>query len=152
VQTAGLLTGDHDYNTANMICAAASHCSASLVGSVYSQQRNGIPGSTSSAPIVSGNTYPVYVKGVYIGDVQSYVGKDSLTVDNVTDTNHVLFDGYISRNAIQVDGAWYSVTHGTGTSYYGGAFVATGNQVFGPALFNAMDASIASQLYAATHH
>ncbi|HEX3810303.1 MAG TPA: FG-GAP-like repeat-containing protein [Rhizomicrobium sp.] len=151
-QSAGLLTGGHNYNTANMICAAAWHCSAGLVGSVYSQVNNGVPGNPSNAAIVSGNQYTVYQNGVPVGTVHSYVGQNGLTVANVTDPGHILFDGYANRNALQVNGAWYSVTHGSGISYYGGAFIAEANQVLGPGIFNNMDTSIASQLYAATHH
>jgi RHS repeat-associated protein len=149
---ASWLLGDHDYNTASVICAAASNCSAGLVGSVYSQVRNGVPGNTSSATIVSGQDYIVYQNGVPVGEVKSYVGKDGLTVVNVTDKDHPLYDGWVDRNAIQVNGTWYSLTHGHGTNYYGGAFTAGANQAFGPDIFKNLDESIASQLYAATHH
>ncbi len=144
----GVLLGDHDYIAGpNLICAASAGCTAAEVGAVYSQVQYGIPGGDGDQKIVSGNTYPVRIFGVYIGDVKSYVGSGGLTISNVTLPNHALHSGWINRNAIQLSsGAWYSITHGKGTNYYGGAFNAAANQWGGPRQFNAMDKAIRNEL------
>ena len=148
---ANVVRGDHDYTAGpNVICPASWGCSADLVGSVYSQVRNGIPGNNTDGQIVSGQSYTVYQDGWPVGEVTSYVGAGGLTVSNVTNTAHILFDGWANRNAYQENGTWYSSTHGRGTNYIGGVFTATVNQVVGPSIFNSMDRSIALQLYGAT--
>jgi hypothetical protein len=153
-----LLVGDHDYWAGpNVICDASWGCSAQLVRSIYSQVQNGVPGNagTGDALIVSGQTYTVYQNGVPVGMVQSYVGDGGLVVNNVTDWAglHIFFDGWANRNAYQADdGTWYSITHGSGTTIYGGFIMAGINQAFGPGIFNNIDRSISAQLYTATHH
>jgi hypothetical protein len=149
----GLLGGDHDYTAGpNLICPASWGCSASLVGSTYSQISNAIPGNSSSGSVVSGNSYTVSLAGVPVGEVQSYVGSGGLTVNNITQWDHVLAQGFANRNAFQSGGNWYSVTHGFGNNYYGGIIMAIVNQLSGPGIFNSLDRSIANQLYNATHH
>lgn len=147
-----VFAGDHGYPAGpNLICSAEKRCSAAEVASEYSKVRSGIPGNTSAETIKSGQVYTVYQNGVPVGQVRSYVGVDGLTVVNVTEPNHILFDGWASRRAYQsADGAWYSVTHGSGTNYYGGAFMAAANQILGPVIFNKMDNAIAERLGAAT--
>jgi RHS repeat-associated protein len=144
--------GGHDYSAGpHVICEAQWHCSAELVGKTYSKARNAIPGNPIDAPIVSGTQYYVYLFGIPMGIVTSNVGQGGLTISNVTELAHPLCCGWISRDAYESNGAWYSVTHGSGISVYGGAFTAAGNDVLGPYLFDGLDASVRDQLYSATH-
>ena len=87
-----------------------------------------------------------------MGTVDSYVGSGGLTVDNATWAGHLLFEGQINRNAIQIDGSWYSITHGWGTNVYFNPITTLSNQYLGPVQFRALDDQIKTELYGATHH
>ncbi|HEY4971203.1 MAG TPA: RHS repeat-associated core domain-containing protein, partial [Steroidobacteraceae bacterium] len=152
LQNAGLIMGEHDYTAGpNQICPASWHCTAAMVGRAYTVVRNAVPGASSSETIVSGGTYTVWLGYLPGGQVTVVVGNGGLTVSNMTNLDHVMLDGWINRNAFQVDGAWYSYTHGTGTNYFGGAFMAMFNQFIGPILFNGLDDQVRNDLYKATH-
>jgi RHS repeat-associated protein len=104
----GLLGGNHDYTAGpNVICPASWNCSDELVGSVYSQVRNGVPGNISDALIVSGQTYTVYQSGVPVGQARSYVGEGGLTVVNITNLDHILFD--VMGESKCLSGKWHLV-------------------------------------------
>ena len=143
-----ILIGDHEYTLPPVIiCPAAWRCTQEQVASIYSSVAGGVPGNSSTAPIISGNTYTVYQSGVPVGQVQSYVGRDRLTVNNVTKANHILHYGWVNRNAFRdSQGNWRSLTHGKGTNYYGGAFTALMNQTDGPIIFLRMDIVIRQRL------
>jgi RHS repeat-associated protein len=148
-----ILMGDHDYLTPPIIiCPAAWRCTAAQVGSVYGSIQGGIPGNNSPGMIVSGQSYMVYELGVPMGHVTSTVGRDRLTVTNVTNRDHVLHYGWVNRNAMRdVAGNWVSITHGRGTNYYGGAFTAGANQANGPSIFISMDMAIRQRLQEMTN-
>ena len=147
-ESAQVFYGDHEYEAGpNLICPAAWGCTRDLVASVYGQVRFGVPGNDSSENIVSGRTYNVYLGGITAGIVRSYVGVDRLTVVNVTRGTHILYDGWANRNAFEDRrGNWYSYTHGRGTNYYGGVFLAIANNLAGPPIFNSMDRRIREEL------
>jgi hypothetical protein len=90
-----------------VICPASWNCSDELVGSVYSQVRNGVPGNISDALIVSGQTYTVYQSGVPVGQARSYVGEGGLTVVNITNLDHILFD--VMGESKCLSGKWHLV-------------------------------------------
>ena len=144
--------GDHDYPIENEICPASWHCTEQQVGKILSEVRGSIPGNTSDAPIVSGREYTVYVFGVPGGEIKSYVGQGGLTVANITEKLHPLYNGWIQRVAIERNGAWYVRTHGSGTNFYGGMPSALANEkVLGPLMFNELDKNVRQWLYQATH-
>jgi RHS repeat-associated protein len=147
-----ILIGDHDWSVITEICPASWGCSGGLVGSVYPIVSNGVPGNQSTAQIVSGQKYTVYAGGVPVGQVKTYVGAGGLTVNNITLINHIFCCGWVNRNALfDTSGAWYSITHGKGTNYYGGFISAMWNQALGPSKFYDLDMSIRAQLYKKTH-
>ena len=160
--------GDHDYQTQkNLICPAEWDCSEEMVGKIYSQQRNGILGHAGEGQIESGKSYivpygalgravnPYLPEWAQIGGrINSYVGKDGLTVNNVTDPHgrHIFHSGWANRNATQdKKGNWYSQTHGKGTNYVGGGLMAAVNTTIGPGAFDDLDHAIRDRLYQETH-
>jgi RHS repeat-associated protein len=148
-----ILQGDHEYTTPPIIiCPAAWRCTAAQVGSVYGSVSGGIPGNGSPGMIVSGQTYMVYALGVPVGHVTSYLGRDRLTVTNVTNLDHPLYYGWVNRNAMRdVAGNWVSITHGRGTNYYGGFITAGLNQANGSSIFIALDIDIRRRLQEMTN-
>jgi RHS repeat-associated protein len=152
-QSAQALMGDHDYHSGpNLICPASWGCTEAMIGSAYTEIRNGVPGNDSPGQLVSGHQYTVYAGGIPLGTVVSRVGAGGLTVANVTTRNHVFHDGWINRNAYRDSrGNWYSYTHGRGTNYYGGVFMALLNNRFGARIFDGLDQSIREELYQRTH-
>lgn len=151
-QPASILLGDHDYTAGpNLICPRQWRCSAAMVGDVYTQIRFAVPGNSSPLTVVSGNTYTVSAGGIPVGTVTSYVGKGGLTINNITNLSHIFYDGWANRNAFQhSNGNWYSYTHGKGTNYFLGAFMAAANQIFGPGTFDGIDRAIYHELYRRT--
>lgn len=146
--------GDHDYTAGpNLICPASWGCSPELIGRRYSEVRHAVPGNWDPTTIQSGQIYTVRQSGFPVGHVKSYVGKDGFTINNVTQSDHILHFGWANRNTYRDRaGNWYSFTHGKGTNYYGGLWTELANEVAGPKIFNALDASLYRQLYKDTHH
>ena len=102
--------------------------------------RFAVPGQSPDQPVQSGKTYRVYapITGTFVGNVTTTVSSDGLTTSNETAPGHLLYDGQITRSAIEnPDGSWSVITSGIGNNIYPG--MATVNEEVGPDIFNNVD-------------
>ncbi len=99
-----------------------------------------MPGNDPSIPVENLKFYKVFVPGtdLYVGDIQTLISDDGLTIINRTQPGHIFFDGTVERRATQSsDGAWYVTTRGIGNNVVPGMNWV--NQIFGPDIFNELD-------------
>jgi len=102
--------------------------------------RYSLPGRDPSMPIEDGQTYPVHVPGAtqYVGDVETRIEDDGLTIQNRTKQGHIFFDGMVVRQLGQTpDGTWFVTTYGLGNNVEPGMNVV--NQLVGPEVFGELD-------------
>ena len=113
--------------------------------------RYSLPGRSPDQPVQSGQQYVVRdpATGLPVGLVTTNISSDGLTVQNVTQPLHVLYDGQITRTAQKLpDGSWWVTTVGIGNNVIPG--MATLNQEIGPEIFNALDTQMRQNI--AQHH
>ena len=131
--------GYHDYQAGpNLVCLPEERCSAEEMGDYGS--KHSLPGRDPSQPIENNKDYVVRIPGtdILVGHVHTTISQDGLTIQNVTQIDHIFHDGQITRTLTQApDGAWYVTTLGTGNNIW--PFMATMNQIFGGDIFDAMD-------------
>jgi hypothetical protein len=142
--------GWHDYSVGpSLICGSELKCSAQEMADQLS--RYGVPGQDPARPVQDGEIYPVYDprNGVFAGFVKTTVSEDGLSITNRTQAEHVLYDGQITRQALQAaDGSWYVYTRGTGNNGIPGFNVL--NEWQGPEVFRALDRNLRDNI--SRHH
>ena len=138
--------GYHDYTAGpNVVCPAELRCTKQEIADQMS--RFSLPGRSPAEPIQSGEKYPVYdpETGLFVGRVRSEIFDDGLAVRNVTQPGHIFHDGQITRSASQApDGTWTVTTRGTGNNVYPG--MSHANELFGPGVFNGLDARMRANI------
>jgi hypothetical protein len=131
--------GWHYYTVGpNLVCTANQNCSAEEIADHLA--RFAVPGQNPAIPAENNKTYPVYdpITGVYVGDVNTKISDDGLTIQNKTKENHIFHDGQITRYATQkLDGSWSVTTRGTGNNRTPGMNIL--NRYGGPVIFDIMD-------------
>ncbi len=131
--------GYHFYHTGpNLVAPASLHVTATEMADEMS--RFAVPGQSPDQPVQSGQRYPVYapITGTFVGNVTTTVSPDGLTTINETSPGHLLYDGQVTRSAIESpDGSWSITTIGIGNNIYTG--MADANELFGPDIFNNID-------------
>lgn len=131
--------GWHDYGAGpNLVCAAGLQCPREEMVDQFA--RFSLPGGDPSMPIENGKTYRVYIPGAdrYVGDIQTRIEDDGLTIESRTKEDHLFFDGLVTRKLTQTqDGAWYVTTRGIGNNIKPGMNIA--NELIGPEVFNELD-------------
>ncbi len=129
--------GWHHYQAGpNLVCAGG--CAHEEM--VDQLARYSLPGRDPSMPIEDEGRYPVHIPGtnLYVGDVDTRMENNGLTIENRTKEGHIFFDGIVIRQLTQApDGAWYVTTHGLGNNVELGTNVV--NQLVGPEVFNELD-------------
>jgi hypothetical protein len=130
-------SGWHDYGAGpNQVCPADLQCSREEIADQLA--RFSVPGQDPAKPVQQDSRNRVYADQTYVGDVQTTITDNGLTVTNRTREGHLLFDGIVVRSARQrEDGAWYVTTRGFGNNVTPGMNVA--NQFVGPGVFNELD-------------
>jgi RHS repeat-associated protein len=133
-EAAGIGTTGHAYHTdALMVCSTSSSCTMQNVKDSMLQTQ--VPGYNGS--IVDGGVYPVRIPLVgYVGEVQVTIDGDA--INNETLPGHLLYYGYISRVAVQMDDGIYLTTYGAGANILG-PIAAFANYFGGRALFTQQD-------------
>ncbi|RTL49756.1 MAG: hypothetical protein EKK40_15580 [Bradyrhizobiaceae bacterium] len=133
--------GWHDYSNESLVCPADLFCSSQEMADQLA--RFSVPGRSASMPVDNNAVYNVFIPStdIYVGNIQTKVSGDGLTITNRTQPGHIFFDGIVERSAIQADdGAWYVTTRGIGNNVAPGMNMV--NQVFGPDIFNGLDRQI----------
>jgi RHS repeat-associated protein len=108
--------GWHYYSNAdnpNLVCPAYLHCTeAQMMDYLY---RFVFPGQDPNFPASDLDTNLVWVGIMPLGHIQTKV--DGLMITNFTQSDHLMYDGQVVRQAIQnSDGSWSIVTTGTGNN------------------------------------
>jgi len=131
--------GWHDYPAGpNLVCAAGLDCPREEMVDQFA--RYSLPGGDPSMPVEDGKTYRIYIPGtdIHVGDIQTRIDADGLTIENRTKEGHIFFDGMVTRKLTQTrDGAWYVTTRGLGNNVEPGMNIV--NQLVGPEVFNGLD-------------
>lgn len=140
--------GWHFYATGpTLVCPTEFACSKQEMIDYLS--RFAYPGQYPSNPVHNTDKNPVGVGplslaglslGPYsmgpLGEIQTFISNEGLTIKNVTQSGHIFYDGIIIRTVYQgEDGAWYVRTYGYGNNVNPGMDKV--NQMFGDNLFNA---------------
>ena len=90
--------GWHEYQAGpNHPCAASSDCSAKEIADYAS--RFAYPGQDPSRPVKDRGVYLVYFPGTRVpaGLVETLISGDGLTITNITQPLHLLYNGQIQR-------------------------------------------------------
>jgi len=126
----------HGYVALDRICSpsASSACTLNNVFSELLLHPTIVP---EPNPVSTCNTR--YIPAT--GTVLFYVEPGTLSITNVTLTNHILFPGRVIRSVIQQDGDIYIQTTGTGTGSFSSANAVVGEYLIWPVT----DALIAQQ-------
>ena len=133
----------------NLVCTAQQGCSKEDMADQLS--RFAVPGQDPRKPLENNNDYNVLdpVFGMRVGTVNTRVSSDGLVVINRTNSDHIFFNGIITRTATQdEDGSWYVTTQGVGNNVYLGMNLI--NQDAGPSIFSTLDQQMRDNIRA--HH
>ena len=108
--------GWHSYSNAdnpNLVCPAYLHCTeAQMMDYLY---RFAFPGQNPNDPVSNGDVNLVWLGILPLGHIET--GVNGLMITNVTQGDHLMYDGQVVREAIKnSDGSWSIVTTGTGNN------------------------------------
>ncbi len=154
--------GWHFYRTTNEVCPVHLHCTEAEMQDYL--HRFAYPSQNPSNPVRNGDVNLVWIGIIPLGYIRTRV--DGLTIINVAQHNHLMYDGQVERQAIQdSDGSWYIVTTGMGNNVQipivpagpsGSAYqqmqyidLSAANQDLGPGAFNDLDQAMLN--YIAEH-
>jgi len=106
--------GWHFYRTTNLVCPAYLHCTAAQMQDYL--YRFVYPGQDPNDPVRNDAKNWVFVFGFLpLGQIQTQV--NGLMITNVTQRNHLMYDGQVERRAVEnSDGSWSIVTTGMGNN------------------------------------
>ncbi len=147
--------GWHFYRTTNTVCPADLHCTAAQMQDYL--YRFAYPSQDPNAPVRNGEINLVWIGFIPLGHIETEV--NGLMITNVTQRDHLMYDGQVERRAMQAsDGSWSVVTTGSGNNVQnpyvpagpsGSAYSQTEyvnfapiNQALGPGAFNDLDTAM----------
>jgi hypothetical protein len=106
------------------------------------------PGQDPNDPVTEKEVNPVTVFGFLpTGFIRTRVSLDGLTITNITEPVHLLYDGQVERRAVQApDGSWYIATTGIGNNFV--TILSPINQTLAPIQFNTFDADMLDYILA----
>ena len=105
--------GWHFYRTTNIVCPAYLNCTAAQMQDYL--YRFVYPGQDPNDPVRNGDVNLVWVGIMPLGQIQTQV--NGLMITNVTQRNHLMYDGQVERRAVQnSNGSWSIVTTGMGNN------------------------------------
>lgn len=138
------LDGFHYYETENIVCPVSLQCTADEMK--YYLSSYAVPGQNPGDPVSVTDTPDVYIPGtkISIGTVTIYVSPDGLTIANLTNLDHLLYDGIVVRTAELLPNGWSVKTIGIGNNVIPGADVING--FLGPDIFNQIDKAMKTRI------
>jgi RHS repeat-associated protein len=105
--------GWHFYRTTNIVCPAYLQCTAEQMQNYL--YRFVYPSQDSNNPVSNGDINSVWIGIFPLGQIRTRVA--GLTITNITEPNHLMYNGQVERRAVQnSDGSWSIVTTGMGNN------------------------------------
>jgi RHS repeat-associated protein len=102
----------HRYEMNNEICSLSETCSA---GAVWGElKKNPAPGWDNSKQVATGDETKIVFAGLNGGTVSHVVDDANMTLYNVTHSDHIFSDGYVSRSVYVRGGSVYVKSIGEG--------------------------------------